>query len=85
MAPLRPGGRSVRYGRAMRARGDEELDRLNEKVRGPAPRMGEREWFPDHAAERRAAFRRTTPADRVAEAIALSELATSVAAAATRR
>ena len=46
------------------------------------PRMGEPGWFPDHSAERRAEFARTTPADRVAEAITLSEVATT---AATRR
>jgi hypothetical protein len=50
-----------------------------------APRMGEPGWFPDHAAEMKAAFECTTPAERVAEAIELSKLATSLAASATRR
>ena len=49
------------------------------------PEMGERGWFPDHTAERRAEFVRTTPSDRVAEAIGLSKVATTLAAAGRRR
>jgi hypothetical protein len=44
------------------------------------PRMGERSYLPDHTAERRAAYRRTTAGERVAEAIELSRLATRLAA-----
>jgi hypothetical protein len=44
------------------------------------PKMGERGWFPDHTAERRAEFTRTTPGERVAEAIELSRVATQLAA-----
>jgi hypothetical protein len=44
-----------------------------------APRIGEPGFFPDRAAELRAEFRRTTPAERVAQAIALSRLATRLA------
>jgi hypothetical protein len=47
--------------------------------------MGEKGWFPDHTAERRADFARTTPAERVAEAIELSRTATRIAAAAHRQ
>jgi hypothetical protein len=44
------------------------------------PRLpGEPGWFPDHTEERRVEFARTTPAERIAEAIELSELATSLA------
>jgi hypothetical protein len=43
--------------------------------------MGTREYLPDHAAERRAEFLRTTPAERLAEAIALSRTLTRLAAA----
>jgi len=46
------------------------------------PRSGERGYLPDEAAIRRAEFLRTTPGERVAEAIALSRLATGIAAAA---
>lgn len=49
-----------------------------------APRMGERGWYPDHAAERRADFERTTPAERVAEAIELSTVVTTLAVAGRR-
>jgi hypothetical protein len=41
--------------------------------------MGEKGWFPDHTAERRAEFPRTTPGERVAEAIELSRIATQLA------
>ena len=47
--------------------------------------MGEKGWFPDHTAERRAEFASTTPAQRVAEAIELSRAATRIAARAHRR
>ena len=50
----------------------------------PAPKMGEKAWFPDHTAERRAEFARTTPGERVAEAIELSRTATRLAVAARR-
>jgi hypothetical protein len=56
----------MRYRRTMRERGDK-------------PRMGEKGWFPDHTAERRAEFPRTTPGERVAEAIELSRIATQLA------
>jgi hypothetical protein len=46
------------------------------------PKMGQRGWFPDHTAERRAELARTTPGQRVAEAIELSRTATRVAAVA---
>jgi hypothetical protein len=49
------------------------------------PKPGERGWFPDHTAERRAELARTTPSQRVAEAIALSRAATRVAVAAQRQ
>jgi hypothetical protein len=48
------------------------------------PRMGEPGFFPDRAAELRAEFRRTTPAERVADAIALSRLATRLAVIGSR-
>ena len=57
-----------------------ELDRIDRR----RPTMGEAGWFPDHAAERDDAFTRTTPAERVMDAIELSELATNLAAAAAR-
>jgi hypothetical protein len=47
--------------------------------------MGEKGWFPDHTAERRAEFAKTTPAERVAEAIELSRTATRLAVAASQR
>ncbi len=43
------------------------------------PRNGERGYFPDHDAERRDAFKRTTPGQRVAEAIEISRVATRLA------
>jgi hypothetical protein len=46
--------------------------------------MGEPGWLPDHDAERRDEYRRTTPGERVAEAIAISRTATKIAAAAQR-
>jgi hypothetical protein len=53
--------------------------------RRDVPKMGKRGWFPDHTAERRAELARTTPGERVAEAIELSRIATRVAAAAHRQ
>jgi hypothetical protein len=50
-----------------------------------APRMGERGFFPDRAAELRADFRRTTPAERVVQAITLSRFATRIAVLGSRR
>jgi hypothetical protein len=50
-----------------------------------APRMGEPGWLPDHAAERREEYRRTTPGQRVAEAISISRAATKIAAATAHR
>jgi hypothetical protein len=47
--------------------------------------MGEPGWFPDHTSERRAEYARTTPAERVAEAIELSRTATRLAALARER
>jgi hypothetical protein len=47
--------------------------------------MGERGWFPDHTAERREEYRRTTPGERVAEAIELSRAATRLAESGYRR
>ena len=43
--------------------------------------MGTRDYFPDHAAERRAELEHTTPAQRLADAIELSRVATRLAAA----
>ena len=44
-----------------------------------APRMGEPGYLPDHTTERRAEYKRTTPGQCVAEAIALSRLQTRIA------
>jgi hypothetical protein len=49
------------------------------------PRMGEPGWYPDHTEERRADFARTTPADRVLEAIELSRVVTTLSATSRRR
>ena len=49
-----------------------------------SPRMGEPGYLPDHTAERRAAYRSTTPGERVAEAIELSRTATKLAALGAR-
>lgn len=46
--------------------------------------MGQPGWFPDHAEERREEYRRATPGERIAEAIAISRTATKLAAAAYR-
>jgi hypothetical protein len=46
--------------------------------------MGQPGWLPDHAEERREEYRRTSPGERIAEAIAISRTATKVAAAAYR-
>jgi transcriptional regulator with XRE-family HTH domain len=50
----------------------------------PAPRPGSKHYFPDHAAERRGDLDDSTPAERVAAAIALSRTATTIAARARR-
>ena len=50
-----------------------------------APKMGEPGWLPDHTAERRDEYRRTTPGERVAEAIEVSRTATKLAVLAARR
>jgi hypothetical protein len=47
--------------------------------------MGAKDYFPDHAAERRAELAKTTPAQRLTEAIELSRVATRLAAAQRRR
>lgn len=44
------------------------------------PRNGERGFYPDHDAERRAEFLRTTLEERVAEGIELSRTQTRMAA-----
>jgi len=46
--------------------------------------MGTPGYLPDHRAERRAEFLKTTPGQRVAEAIAVSETATQLAVAGRR-
>jgi hypothetical protein len=43
---------------------------------------GPARWLPDHTAERRAEYRRTTPGQRVAETIAISRTTTKLAEAA---
>lgn len=45
------------------------------------PRNGEKGFYPDHDAERRAEYQRTTLAERVAEGIRLSRTMTRIAAA----
>ena len=69
--------RFVRYRRVLGAREEPSDER--------APQLGERGYFPDHTAERRAEYRRTTPGQRVAEAIEVSRTATKLAAQAARR
>lgn len=64
-------------GRLLAAMGE----RLELRV-SPAGPHGSRGYLPDHAAERRSEYLSTTPAERVAAAIALSRTATTVAAAA---
>ena len=49
------------------------------------PKMGEPGYFPDHTAERRVEYRRTTPGQRVAEAIEVSRTVTKLAVLAARR
>jgi hypothetical protein len=53
--------------------------------RRDALKIGDKGWFPDHTAERRAELARTAPGDRIAEAIELSRTVTRVAAAAHRQ
>ena len=50
-----------------------------------APKMGQPGYFPDHTAERRKEYRRTTPGQRIAEAIEASRFVTRVAVAGHRR
>lgn len=47
--------------------------------------MGEPGYLPDHTAERRHEYRRTTPGQRVAEAIEVSRTVTKLAALGARR
>jgi hypothetical protein len=47
--------------------------------------MGQPGWLPDEDAIRRAAYRATTPGQRVAEAISISRTATKLAEAAYKR
>ena len=47
--------------------------------------MGQPGYYPDHARERRLEFTRTTPGERVAEAIELSRVATRLAVLGARR
>jgi hypothetical protein len=47
--------------------------------------MGERGYYPDQALERRIEFTRTTPGERVAEAIEVSRVATRLAVLGARR
>lgn len=47
--------------------------------------MGEAGWLPDHTAERREEYRRTTPGERVAEAIEVSRFVTKLAVAGHER
>ena len=72
--------RSVRYLRAVGTRTG-----TSEPGRRRQPKIGEQGYFPDHTAERRAEYRRTTPGQRVAEAIEVSRTATKLAVAAARR
>jgi hypothetical protein len=72
--------RFVRYRRVMgtrRGARDAEGER--------PPKMGDPGYFPDHTTERRAEYRRTTPGQRVAEAIEVSRTATKLAVLAARR
>jgi hypothetical protein len=70
----------VRYRRVMATR-EGKRDREHERP----PKMGEPGWLPDHTAERREEYRRTTPGQRVAEAIEVSRTATKLAVLAARR
>jgi hypothetical protein len=72
--------RSVRYRRVVGTR-----DESSDSGRNRAPKMGEPGYFPDHTAERRAEYRRTTPGQRVAEAIEASRTVTRLAVLAARR
>lgn len=45
------------------------------------PAMGTPGYYPDHAAERRAELATSTPAQRLADAIRISRVATRLAAA----
>ncbi len=50
-----------------------------------APRMGKPGWLPDHTVEWSEEYKRTTPGERVAEAISISRTATKIAAATAHR
>lgn len=54
-------------------------------TQGPSRGWAEPGYLPDHTAERRAEYVRTTPGQRVAEAIEASRTATKLAVVATRR
>lgn len=55
--------------------------RVRKQFRELAPRNGEPGYFPDHVEEWRHDYARTTPAERVAEGIALSQFATRISVA----
>jgi hypothetical protein len=64
---------------------EDEPGRLDCARAGEAPpRMGQPGWLPEEDAIRREEFRRTTPGQRVAEAISISRTATKIAASAQR-
>jgi hypothetical protein len=56
---------------------------MSEEPKRPA--MGQRGYYPDHAEERRLEYQRTTPGQRVAEAIELSRVTTRLAVLGARR
>jgi hypothetical protein len=61
-----------------------EHDRLDRTKREHAPQMGQPGWFPDHTAEWRDDYKRTTPGQRVAVAIELSRFQTQLGGPRTR-
>lgn len=56
---------------------------MSEQPKRPA--MGTPGYYPDQAQERRIEFTRTTPGERVAEAIRLSRFATRIAVSGRRK
>jgi hypothetical protein len=60
-------------------------ERVRQKFREHAPKMGQPGWFPDEDGIRRAEFAATTPGERVAEAISISRTATKIAASVQQR
>lgn len=70
-------GADVSYGRVVNAH--------EREIVAGQPRNGEQGFLPDHIAERREEFRRTTPGQRVAETIAISRTVTKIAAATAHR